>query len=330
VPGQVRWVNVETGSTYRRRVVEAAVIVTQGLTRRFGDVVAVDGLDLQVAEGEIFGLLGPNGAGKTTTVRMLACLIGASSGRASVAGLDVTDPGQAREVRRLVGVLPEEAGLYGDLSAARTLDFFGRLYGMTPPARSERTESLLTRLGLWERRDDAASTLSKGLKQRLALARALIHDPRVVLLDEPTANLDPEAAAVVRDVLLELKTQGRTVVVNTHRLEEAERVCDRVAILRTRLLRVGTPQALREQRTGVRVEITLESVRPSDLDVLRAQGISAIKVSGDRIDGVLDTTRASIADVVAALVDGGGRVTGVAHPTESLEDVYLSILGGTS
>ena len=303
------------------------MIVAEGLTRRFDATTAVDGLDLEIGSGEIFGLLGPNGAGKTTTVRMLACLIGVTSGRARVAGLDVTDTHQARDIRRLVGVLPEEAGLYADLSAARTLDFFGRLYGMTPADRAERIESLLTRLGLWDRRDALASTLSKGLKQRLALARALIHDPQVVLLDEPTANLDPEAAAVVRDVLLELKAQGRTVVVNTHRLEEAERVCDRVAILRTRLLRVGTPSSLREQATGVRLEITLEAVRPEDLDVLRAQGVSALEIHGRRIEAVLDPSRAAVPDVVSALVMGGARVTGVSRPTESLEDVYLSILG---
>ncbi len=206
------------------------MILAHRLTRRFDEVVAVDALSLEIPSGEIFGLLGPNGAGKTTTLRMLAGLIGVSSGVAHIAGLDVTAPAQAREVRRLVGVLPEEAGLYGDLSAVRTLDFFGRLYRMSRSARTDRAELLLTRLGLWERRDDAASSLSKGLKQRLALARALVHDPQVILLDEPTANLDPEAAAVVRDVLLDLKGQGRTVVVNTHRLEEAERVCDRVGI----------------------------------------------------------------------------------------------------
>src|SRR6478736_8503537 len=238
------------------------VILTDRLTRRFGPALAVDELSLEISGGEIFGLLGPNGAGKTTTVRMLAGLIGVSSGHARIAGLDVTEVSQAREVRRLVGVLPEEAGLYGDLSAARTLDFFGRLYRMGRSARTDRAELLLTRLGLWERRDDPASSLSKGLKQRLALARALVHDPEVVLLDEPTANLDPEAAAVVRDVLLDLKAEGRTIVVNTHRLEEAERVCDRVGILRTRLLRVGTPHELRAAVTqSRRIIIDLDPVR---------------------------------------------------------------------
>jgi ABC-2 type transport system ATP-binding protein len=290
--------------------------------------MAVDELSLEIADGEIFGLLGPNGAGKTTTVRMLAGLIGVSSGSAHVAGLDVTDPSQAREVRRLVGVLPEEAGLYGDLSAVRTLDFFGRLYRMSKSARSDRAEVLLTRLGLWERRDDPASTLSKGLKQRLALARTLIHDPQVVLLDEPTANLDPEAAFVVRDVLLDLKAQGRTVVVNTHRLEEAERVCDRVGILRTRLLRVGTPHELRTAMTQTRtITIELETVRDSDLAVLRDMGADAVVVKANRIEIPLASPSTSSADLIAALVAGGARVTGVSATEESLEDAYLTILG---
>ena len=304
------------------------VIATQGLTRRFGETLAVDDLNLEIADGEIFGLLGPNGAGKTTTVRMLAGLIGASTGRAVVAGLDVTDPAQAGQVRRMVGVLPEEAGLYGDLSAVRTLDFFGRLYRMSRPARSERTELLLTKLGLWGRRDDPASSLSKGLKQRLALARALIHDPHVVLLDEPTANLDPEAASVVREVLLELKAQGRTVVVNTHRLEEAERVCDRVGILRSRLLRVGTPHELRAAVTPARTfAIELETVRDADLAVLRERGAVEMVVTGNRIELTLASQATTSADLVTALAAGGARITSVSAAEESLEDAYLTILG---
>jgi ABC-2 type transport system ATP-binding protein len=303
------------------------VILTEGLTRRFGAAVAVDELSLEIADGEIFGLLGPNGAGKTTTLRMLAGLIGVSSGRALVAGMDVTNPSQVREVRRLVGVLPEEAGLYGDLSAARTLDFFGRLYGMSPTARSERAELLLTRLGLWERRDDPASTLSKGLKQRLALARALVHDPHVVLLDEPTANLDPEAAMVVRDVLLDLKAQAHTVVVNTHRLEEAERLCDRVGILRTRLLRVGTPHELRAAMTQSHmIVIELESVRDTDLAVLRRSGADTVVVTGNRIE-IAPASGTTTADLVTALVAAGARISGVAAAEESLEGAYLTILG---
>lgn len=303
------------------------MIVTDRLTRTFGAVAAVEDLTLEISDSEIFGLLGPNGAGKTTTLRMLAGLIGASSGRAMVAGIEVTDAARAREVRRLVGVLPEEAGLYGDLSPAQTLDFFGRLYRMRPEARVERTEELLTRLGLWQCRDDRASTLSKGLKQRLTLARALIHDPQVVLLDEPTANLDPEAAAVVRDVLLELKARGRTVVVNTHRLEEAERMCDRIGILRRQLVRVGTPRELRAAMSqSPRLVIELEHVRDADLAALRSLGAHGVVVEGDRIEMNTDQGAPAPADVVAALVAGGARVNGVETSEGSLESAYLRIL----
>ena len=303
------------------------MIKTSGLTRLFGDFVAVDHLDLQIAEGEIFGLLGPNGAGKPTTVRMLAGLIGITSGEASVAGFDLTDKSQVQNVRRVVGILPEESGLYGELTGAQTLDFFGKLYGMTKAARAERTEMLLNRLGLFDRRNDVASTLSKGLKQRLALARALIHDPRLVLLDEPTANLDPAAALVVRDFMLDLKAEGRTVIVNTHRLEEAEKLCDRVGILRTRLLKEGTPAGLREELTEDRVTFEFEKVRKSDLEVLAGLGLSVTSHEAHRVEVSINGAMVGVADIVNALVRAEARITGVAGSTASLEEAYLAIVG---
>ncbi len=305
----------------------SAMIVTEGLTRRFGDTVVVDDVSLSIGEGEIFGLLGPNGAGKTTTLRMIAGLIGVTSGRATVDGSDVTDPRAVATVRSIVGVLPEEPGLSGDLTAVATLDFFGRLYGLSRAARAERTEALLHRLGLFDRRDQVVSTYSKGLKQRLALARALVHDPRVVLLDEPTANLDPEAARVVREVLVELAGDGRTVVLNTHRLDEVERLCHRVGVLNTRLMRVGTPSSLRAGAAGL-VEVDLERVDAAHLAALEALGV-AVTARGHRLE-VEVTANRSTADVVAALVGAGARVTGVERSRESLEDAYLSIVGTTS
>ncbi len=221
------------------------MIEIENLTRRFGDVTAVDGLTLTIGEGEVFGLLGPNGAGKTTTIRMLAGLIGKTSGEARVAGCRVGDPATARRLRGLIGLMPEEAGLYPDLSAARTLDFYGRLYQVPGGTRAERTERLLTMLDLWDRRDARVRTFSKGMKQRLTIARALINDPPVLFLDEPTANLDPEGAKTVRDFLLQLRAEKRTILLNTHQLGEAERVCDRVGIMHTRLIAVGTPDGLR-------------------------------------------------------------------------------------
>jgi len=301
------------------------VIELDGLTRRFGATVAVDGVSLRIEEGEIFGLLGPNGAGKTTTIRMLACLIGVSAGRATVAGLDVTDPRSRAQIRGLVGLLPEEVGLSGDMSAARTLDFYARLYHLPADRRAARVETVLRQVDLWERRDQAASTLSKGLKQRLALARAIVHDPKIVLLDEPTANLDPESARGVRELLEHMRSEGRTVVVNTHRLEEAERMCDRVGILRTRLLQVGSPAGLRAGLHGVHLRVVLEDVRPEHLEAVRTCG-AAVEADGTTLDVTLPDSLPP-ADVVAALVASGARVAAVVPATESLEDVYLSIVG---
>ena len=305
------------------------VISATGLTRRFSGVDAVDGLTVEIREGEIFGLLGPNGAGKTTTVRMLAGLIGITEGRAEVAGVDVTDRAAGSRLRSLVGVLPEEVGLYGDLSAARTLDYFGRLYRLPAGVRAERIEGLLTRLGLWERRDQPVSSLSKGLKQRLALARALVHDPPVVLLDEPTANLDPEVARTVRDFLIELRDEGHTLVINTHRLDEAQRTCDRVGILRTRLLRVGRPDELQLRASDNRVDIDLETVAEQHLDAVRALGVTELHLEGARLVATLPPD-VEVPDLVSALVGAGARVTGVSRESTSLEEAYLEVIEGTS
>ena len=187
-------------------------------------------MDLEVRRGEVLGLLGPNGAGKTTTVRLLAALIEPTEGTASVDGLDVRR--QPDEVRARVGILTETPGLYEKLSATANLDFFGRLYGLDAATRAERIERYLRLFSLWDRRDDAAGTFSKGMKQKLAIARALLHEPAVVFLDEPTAALDPEAAHIVREAIEAIRRSGRTIVLATHNLYEADRLCDRVAFVR--------------------------------------------------------------------------------------------------
>jgi ABC-2 type transport system ATP-binding protein len=250
------------------------MIEIKDLTRRFGDVTAVDRLTMAVGEGEVFGLLGPNGAGKTTTVRMLTCLISRTAGQARVAGLSIGNPEDARRIRGLVGLLPEEAGLYPDLSAARTLDFFGRLYRVPGAVRGERIEKLLTMLGLWDRRDVPVRTFSKGMRQRLAIARALIHDPPVLFLDEPTANLDPEGAKTVRDFLLQLRQDKRTILLSTHHLEEADRVCDRVGVLDTRLVAVGSPEQLRQSLRGRATVVQLAAVTDRVVEAARKRWCS--------------------------------------------------------
>jgi ABC-2 type transport system ATP-binding protein len=311
------------------------VIEIENLSRTFGNVTAVDGLTLSIAEGEVFGLLGPNGAGKTTTIRMLAGLIGKTSGEATVAGCRVGDPGTARKLRGLVGLMPEEAGLYQDLSAARTLDFYGRLYQVPAAARAERTERLLTMLGLWDRRDARVRTFSKGMKQRLTIARALIHDPQVLFLDEPTANLDPEGAKTVRDFLLQLKREQRTILLNTHQLAEAERMCDRVGIMHTRLIAVGTPDGLRG--TASRHATTVQLAVVSDAIVAAARAAAGpgtvadtgtnVTVSGNTITIDVDKPERDNPRLVRAIVDAGGDVQFVSGVVPSLEETYLKLLG---
>jgi ABC-2 type transport system ATP-binding protein len=304
------------------------VIEIENLTRKFGDVTAVDGLTLTIAEGEVFGLLGPNGAGKTTTIRMLAGLIGKTSGEAWVAGCRVGDPAAARKLRSRIGLMPEEAGLYLDLSAARTLDFYGRLYQVNAGRRAERTERLLTLLGLWDRRDDRVRTFSKGMKQRLTIARALINDPPVLFLDEPTANLDPEGAKTVRDFLLQLKQEKRTILLNTHQLSEAERVCDRVGIMHTKLVAVGAPDALRGTGSSRATVIQLAVVTDAVVAAARNTSRADVTVTGNTITIPVDKPERDNPELVKAIVTAGGEIQFVSGSVPSLEETYLKLLAG--
>jgi len=310
------------------------VIEIESLTRKFGDVTAVDGLTLTIGEGEVFGLLGPNGAGKTTTIRMLAGLIGKTSGEAWVAGCRVGDPATARKLSSLIGLMPEEAGLYPDLSAARTLDFFGRLYQVNAGKRAERTERLLTMLDLWDRRDARVRTFSKGMKQRLTIARALINDPPVLFLDEPTANLDPEGAKTVRDFLLQLKQEKRTILRNTHQLAEAERVCDRVGIMHTRLVAVGTPDGLRStagdgtaarHATAVQLAVVTDAVVAAARNAGHAR--TDVTVNGNTITIGVDKPERDNPQLVRAIVAAGGEIQFISGVVPTLEETYLRLLG---
>ncbi len=298
-----------------------------GLGRRFGDRWAVHGVDLEVRKGEVVGLLGPNGAGKTTTVRLLTALIRPSEGTATVDGFDVR--AEPEQVRARVGVLTETPGLYDKLSATANLDFFARLYGLSAAQRAERIEHYLRLFGLWERRHDVAGTFSKGMKQKLAIARALLHEPSVIFLDEPTAALDPEAAFIVRDAIETLRRAGRTIVLATHNLDEADRLCDRIAFVRGGLLRVDSPARLRGSlgRRGLVVRL---GAAPADglLDEVRAVlGVEGV----ERVDGGLRVTAdpaAAIAPaVVRALVAGGADILEVRVERTSLEDIYFEIMG---
>lgn len=302
------------------------MIRTESLTRRFDRTVAVDRLTLEVQPGEIFGFLGPNGAGKTTTIRMLCALIAPSSGQAWVAGYQIGH--QDMEVRRRVGILTEAPGLYDRLSAERNLAFFGQLYDVdNVPGQVER---YLRLLGLWERRGEAAGTLSKGMRQKLAIARALLHEPKVLFLDEPTTGLDPEAAHVVREFIAGLKEEGRTIFLCTHNLDEADRLCDRIAVVNNRLLALGSPAELRRQLYGRVTVFHLRRVDESVAERLRAfPFVQLVRVVENKLLVTLDRPEEQNPALVRALVEAGAEVQFVGELRRTLEDVYLQLVGST-
>ncbi len=300
------------------------MIKTHRLTKRFGDNTAVDGLTLEIARGEVFGFLGPNGAGKTTTVRMLSCLIGPTAGAALVNGYDIVR--EPMQVRASVGVLTESPGMYNRLSAERNLTIYARLYDVDNPARQ--VEKYLSMLGLWERRHEPVGAFSKGMKQKLAIARALIHEPQTLFLDEPTAGLDPAAAKMVRDFIEELKTEGRTIFLTTHNLDEAERLCDRIAVMRSRLIAVDTPDALRISLFGQHVRVQIANLS----EVHRAAAAALPMVKEARLQNgallvSLDHPDRDNPTLIQALVNAGAQIQYVQPSDASLEDVYLQLVG---
>ena len=298
------------------------MITAQGLTRRFDDLVAVDRLDLEVRKGEVFGFLGPNGAGKTTTIRMLAALIAPTSGTAEIAG---TQLGVAnREIRRRVGVLTETPGLYRRLSAWDNLIFFARLYQVADPAGQ--AERYLKLFDLWERRDAPAGSYSKGMRQKLAIARALLHEPEVLFLDEPTASLDPEAAKVVRETIEGLRSKERTIFLCTHNLDEADRLCDRVALFNTRLIKVGEPAAMREEMYGRRTEVHLVDPRPGIEDALNLPFVKGVERVDEALVVSLNDPERENPLLVKRLVELGVGIRYVNELRMSLEDLYLDLM----
>jgi len=301
------------------------LIETENLTKMFGSVAAVEELTLRVEEGEVFGLLGPNGAGKTTTMRMLACLISKTSGEAKVGGYGIGSP-ESINIRRMVGVLPESVGLFDDLSAYKNLDFYGRLYERTEEQRRTRIEQLLTMFGLWEKRDVAVGTFSKGMKQKVAVARALIHDPSVIFLDEPTANLDPEASKTIRDFILELKREKRTVFLNTHNLDEAQRICDRIGIMKTKLLAVGRPEEMRDSLWGRKTVVQLERLTDAIVAAVQRLGPAKVEVRDSELVVEVSDPDTDNPDIVKAIVAAGGRIRFVSDLSPTLEDVYLRLV----
>jgi ABC-2 type transport system ATP-binding protein len=301
-------------------------IRTDNLTRDFGTVRALDGLSLEVPSGSIFGFLGPNGSGKTTTIHLLLGLLEPSSGRAEVLGFNTGKQGD--EVRSRTGALLEHAGLYEQLSAEDNLEFYGRIHRLASGERQTRIKELLTQFGLWERRQDRVVKWSRGMKQKLAIARALLHRPSLVFLDEPTAGLDVVAAAAVREDLETLAASGGvTVFLTTHNMAEAERLCGRIAVIRQgKLLAVGHPDELRMQAGGPRVEVIGRGFNEDALSLLRGRPeVSAVQLQDNRLS-ILLRAAVEVAPLISLLVGAGVEVEEVLKDKASLEEVFLMLM----
>lgn len=304
------------------------MIETNKLTKVFkikkgDDIPAVMDLTLKVKQGEVFGFLGPNGAGKTTTIRMLTSLIAPTSGSARVCGytLGVDDT----DIRRSVGILTESPGMYENLSAEKNLMIYANLYDVEDAQGQVR--KYLQMLGLWERRDDPVGSFSKGMRQKLAICRALLHEPRLLFLDEPTSGLDPEVAKLVRSFIEELRGQGRTIFICTHNLDEADRLCDRIAIFRSRLIEVDTPQNLRRKLFGRKVVFHLGSVDPAWLPEVKAiDKVNDVSKIDNKLVVSLEDPEHINPIIIRTLVSAGADIQFVGELRHSLEDIYLQTI----
>lgn len=306
-------------------------IRAEGLTRRFGSLTAVDHLSFEVEEGEVFGLLGPNGAGKTTTIRMLACLISTSEGTAEVGGYDIHR--DQLKIRSIIGILTENPCLYERLTAYENMDFFAEAYGISnKEERRNRIRELLEFFDLWPYRNKKVAAFSRGMKQKLAIARAIVHRPPILFLDEPTANLDPESSKEIRDLIKVLSQQEKcTILLSTHRLEDAEKLCRRVMIIKEgKRIVVGTPEELREKVAGPPIiQISLKRV---DQDIVKAikgfNGVREVKLLDSNLIITVDDADSIIPGIVRKIVYAGGMILSVNTIYPSLEEAYLKIIKG--
>jgi ABC-2 type transport system ATP-binding protein len=304
---------------------EGPALSVRGLGKTFGDRVAFEDVTFEIGYGEVFGFLGPNGAGKTTTVRTLGTLIAPTSGSATVAGIPLA-PENGVEIRRRIAVMPESPGLYLRLSVRENLECFAELYEVTAP--QDRIHTALSAVRLTDRADDACGALSKGLRQRVALARALLSDPEVLFLDEPTAGLDPVAARDVHELISTLGRSGVTIFLTTHRLEEAERLCDRVAIMNTRLRTIGRPDELRDRLFAKTLTISVAHPLAEPARIFaQAPGVDGWREDGPaRYALTISDSALAAPAVTRALVAADADVLSIGESRHSLEDVYLELI----
>jgi ABC-2 type transport system ATP-binding protein len=300
------------------------------LSKDFGKVRAIDSLSFTVPNGKVFAILGPNGAGKTTTLRILACIIAPTSGDASVAGISVTK--EPRKVRMITGIVTENPALYERLTAEENLEFFARAYGVNDATeRRDRINMLLQDFDLWERRNDRVGTFSKGMKQKLSFIRAIIHKPQVILLDEPTSSLDPLSSRLIREYMLTMKREGRTVILSTHRLEDVEKVADLVMLMsKGRAVVLSSPSQLIEEGSSKNAEIEVKFFDKKFENAI--EGIAVLKEVRSLSKSYLikievNDFRNDVPRVVRKLAIEGADILSVRGDSKSLEEVYLKVIG---
>jgi ABC-2 type transport system ATP-binding protein len=299
------------------------ILSVHNLTKKFGQLTAVDDLSLDVSEGEVIGFLGPNGAGKTTTIRMLTGIISPTSGYAEVAG-QRTD-GNLDHLHEVIGLLTETPGFYEKMSARRNLEYFAGFYPITDI--KSRVEKYLKQFRLWDRKDSNVGTYSKGMKQRLSIARTLLHEPKVLFLDEPTSGLDPEASEEVKEIIKSLRREGQTVFLSTHNLTEAEQLCNRIAVIRSKLLALDTSQNLRNKFFKREFSVHLENPTPEILNYIQnLKFVSGAEIQDHQLLVSLTYPEKYQSELVTKIIEAGGRILEVTEKEHPLEEIYLKLV----
>ena len=302
------------------------MITVENITRKFGDITAVENISFTIDESEIFGFFGPNGAGKTTTIRMLSTLISPDSGKMTIYGRDTGSHGEY--IRQITGLLTESPGMYEKISAYDNLKYYSSFYNIPDNKRNNNIEKYLKMFGLWDRKDDLAGTYSKGMKQKLALSRALIHEPKILLLDEPTAGLDPESAHMVRNFIDSLKKEKTTVFLCTHNLEEASSLSDRVCIIKKKIVRIATLSELQSGDRGKRVEIVFADDAGRYVKLLdEISQIKNIQTEKNRAIMIIENPEVSNPIVLKKLINKGAEIIYFNQIKASLEEIYLDLIG---
>ena len=307
-------------------------IRVEELTKNFGSLLAVDHVKFEVKSKEIFGLLGPNGAGKTTTIRMICGMLTPTSGTAIIAGFDVAQKPQ--EVKRRIGLVPDISNLFGELSARVNLEFMGKLYGLDKATRKERIDYVLNLFQLKERQHNLVKFYSKGMHRRLTIAAALLHQPEILVMDEPTSGLDAQTARLVREIIRDLNKEGRTVLLTTHQIDEADRLVDRVGIIdRGKLIALDTPEQLKENVQGLRA-LEIRLLKDVDLPrwiplISKIEGVDQVVVATGKLRVLSKTLPDTIPTVVDLISQKGGKIEDISVLQPSLEDAFISLTGKT-